>query len=1175
MNSARSHTSLWREGELRLVAEGYGQTRTVVVRQPFARFGTLQGCELSLGGPGMPKRLLYFHVTKDGIFALPLVPRDRFAPLPSGWFPLSGRFAVGPYRISWEWSGQSAGQQASSPEGFPPEPTARGTAAVNRMAKILVDNRPYGQMRLTRALTLVGRRPPCHVVFTSRTVSSCHCVIICDNEDVWVVDLCSGNTSMLDGQPISAARWPNGSTLTLGRVSLVLEEWPENAYSLMVASQEQKETVSEPKTPVAIPQKLTTMREFAADEPVPVAEATTPPSDTEDGGQLECDSLQGGPIPQTDTDIWQQTAVWEVVAAGPAAGHDGACTEILVEETMQGDRSSTWAKDLVLSLLASGNLEVLPPEETDRPSPSCDPAGLLTSGSAEWTSGAEHLPLPDPSPLPDSWNSKVQELAYKEALLQEWARSLDEMSESLLRLQEELVAEEDRFAQEKEDVQRAQSQLARAWEEFHTASARLREWESSLAHREQELDQKKELLAAKERQLLQQENALAEERQNLADIREKHQALLQQLEHRQSLLDERERVIDRQLALLAEEERRLEQTRAELEADRAKLAAAHEEYQRLTGSLHEREARLVEQEKSLAQRLAELQVLEDRLLGWESQLRQQEARLTAREQELVLREQQRMTHSPQTEPATIPEEAAPAPSAVAELPQVGPAEDAPTEAPAEIPASVREYRPWRVVNLPLRRRRWKGLPWEVLIGAVAALVVMAVVGWFYPRTYSTLHRLSLFERPFLLAVRDGQLPDGFPPEVTHDGAALWPDSPAIVEKLRHDTVLADCPMVKKNGIDRVLEAVKIGRTEGLPYVTWQLIGPDAQSARVILERWQRVYFDELCAAGKSLSARCLSMTEEELNRLTERQKNLQQRLDAITRQFGTADVRTLEKRSRELLQSASLAEQEWTQLAAEIEAHQGTLREAQSVFNDPARALSEEELNPAVAKRLVEGPGSSAAETVLTPQANRASSENAPSAPTVPATPSSDSTATPGNTPELAQSKLEVLKSIVRQELAAVKKQEASILVESLTSELQRLQKRRDELHQQSMDQRKQAAELSQAAAEVQALNEELNKITRAITKWQTASQAANKLLAEVSAPPELETLQSAVRIHVPILIALLAGSATFLPFAVLRMLRLRRIRQELAIPWVNDDNTGGNEVAGNMPSPTAGHLPA
>ncbi|WP_347244308.1 FHA domain-containing protein [Thermogutta sp.] len=1173
MNSARSHTSFWCEGELRLVAEGYGQTRTVVVRQPFARLGTLQGCELSLGGPGMPKRLLYFHVTKDGVFAVPLVPRDRFAPLPFGWFPLSGRFVVGPYRVSWEWLGQSANQRPPSSHDFHPDLTAKGTAALERVVNILVDDRPYGQLRLTRALTLVGRRPPCHVVFTSRTVSSCHCVIICEHEEVWVVDLCSGNACILDRRAIDVARWSPGSTLTLGRVSLVLKESPEKPHGHMVDGQQQVESDSGQKTPVAIPHKITTMREFAADESVPVAEPDTPPPETEGGGQLKCESLQDGPRPRKDTDVWQQTAVWEVVAAGPAAGHDGACTEILIEETMQGDRSSTWAKDLVLSLLASGNLEGIRPGETDRPSPSCGSAGPLLSAPPEWTSGADHLSAPDPNTLPEPWNSKIQELAYKEALLQEWARSLDEMSESLLRLQEELVAEEDRFAQEKEDVQQAQSQLARAWQEYEIAAARLREWESSLVHREKQLDQENENLADKQQQLLQQENALAEERQNLANLREKHRALLQQLEHRQSILDERERVIDQQLALLAEEERRLQEARVELEANRAKLEAAHQEYQQLSSALQDRETRLVKQEKLLAQRLAELDALQERLVTWELQLREQEARLTARGQELLLREQELITLAPQTEPAKVTEEAPP-PSPVAKFPQVRPSGDAPTGASAESATPVTGYRPWRVVNLPLRRR-WKVLPWEVLTGAAAALIVMAAVGWFYPRTYSTLHRLSLFDKPALLSVRDGQLPGEFPPEVIHNRAPLWPDSPAIVEKLRHDAILASCPLVQQKGIDWVFETVKIGRTEGLPYVTWQLIGPDARSAKIILERWQKVYFDELCSVGKSLVARCRSMTEQELNQLSARQKNLQQRLETISRQFGAADVRTLEKRSRELLQSASLAEQEWAQLAAEIEAHQKKLREAQSILNNPVIAISEEELSTAVAKRLAERPDSaSGVEPAAIPKANGPSSENTPSPPTASSTPPSDSAATSGNTAELGQSKLEVIKSIVRQELAAVKKQEAFVLVESLAGELRRLQERRDELHQQSMDQRKQASDLSQAAAEVQSIHEELDSVTQAIAKWETASRAANKLLAEVSSPPELETLQAAVRVHVPILMALVAASAAFLPFAVWRILRLRLARQELAIPWVSDDNTMGNGLTGNSPSPAADRLP-
>lgn len=222
MASEPVESSLWCRGTLVLAVEGLGQRNQLTTAWPFVRCGSLDTCDVKLRGPGIPRRLLYLHATPQGMFALPLVELGRFAPLPSGWLLPKVSLHIGPYRMSWQWECQTNSVTDSPPEPSKlPNLVEKGTLKRRWNLEIFVDGHRVGQYELSRVLTLVGRYPASHLIVTSRSVSGCHCVIIAAEDRLWFVDLCSGNGTRLEHQPLSAGEWPVGAALQLGRVVLV------------------------------------------------------------------------------------------------------------------------------------------------------------------------------------------------------------------------------------------------------------------------------------------------------------------------------------------------------------------------------------------------------------------------------------------------------------------------------------------------------------------------------------------------------------------------------------------------------------------------------------------------------------------------------------------------------------------------------------------------------------------------------------------------------------------------------------------------------------------------------------------------------------------------------------------------------------------------------------------
>lgn|GEM_PF-6817828 len=211
-------TEWWCRGALTAILTSPHGRQEIVLTRPCALIGSGKVADVRLTGPGILRRLLYIHAVPGGLFAVPLVEVSHFQPLPQGWLPVGVPLAVGPYRISFRWSPEVRPQE-ELPEV---DLCRRGSLpGPGWDVEVRCDDRSLARIHIRRRLTLIGRHKPCAVQFADSTVSGCHCVVVAETDRLWVADLGSSNGTLLNGELISIAAWPEHSPLVIGRLQLI------------------------------------------------------------------------------------------------------------------------------------------------------------------------------------------------------------------------------------------------------------------------------------------------------------------------------------------------------------------------------------------------------------------------------------------------------------------------------------------------------------------------------------------------------------------------------------------------------------------------------------------------------------------------------------------------------------------------------------------------------------------------------------------------------------------------------------------------------------------------------------------------------------------------------------------------------------------------------------------
>ncbi|GAB4137696.1 MAG: hypothetical protein Kow0040_24550 [Thermogutta sp.] len=211
-------TEWWCRGDLTAILESPRGRQELTFTRPYVLIGSGEAADVRLSGPGIPRRLLYVHASQTGLFAVPLIDPSQFHPLPQGWLLDRVPLQLGPYRITFHWQPEG-GIREGPREG---DLCRRGSLpGLGWDVEVRSDDQALALIHVRRRLTLIGRRKPCAVQFAHPTVSACHCMVIAEGERLWVADLGSANGTLLNGEAVTVAAWPEHVPLSIGRLDLI------------------------------------------------------------------------------------------------------------------------------------------------------------------------------------------------------------------------------------------------------------------------------------------------------------------------------------------------------------------------------------------------------------------------------------------------------------------------------------------------------------------------------------------------------------------------------------------------------------------------------------------------------------------------------------------------------------------------------------------------------------------------------------------------------------------------------------------------------------------------------------------------------------------------------------------------------------------------------------------
>ncbi len=228
----------WTESTLQLEIAGPDGKLVVDLNQPFVRIGSHPDSDVWLSLPGVERKHLYLQVMDDQIIGLDFAATGKHGRLTNkNGRPIKcGPYLITPYvkpslavtveRSSGRTSSSSAKNETKKRKEH--SSSSRGKCSQNNShmtipsfhAKINLKGKDEFCYPFPSQLFSVGRHSVNKVAVRSRHISPFHCVIFCDLEDVWVIDLLANNQSRCNGKGIVCERIPSDGVLDFGSLAM-------------------------------------------------------------------------------------------------------------------------------------------------------------------------------------------------------------------------------------------------------------------------------------------------------------------------------------------------------------------------------------------------------------------------------------------------------------------------------------------------------------------------------------------------------------------------------------------------------------------------------------------------------------------------------------------------------------------------------------------------------------------------------------------------------------------------------------------------------------------------------------------------------------------------------------------------------------------------------------------
>ncbi|SRR5579883_462548 len=550
---------------LKIAGPGWATVEQRVFDQPFVLVGRDEHNRLRLEDEAVSRRHAYLQQIGGGVFCIDLGSRTGIrwggVPRPAGWMRPGQGIEIGPYALELAMAAQvEGGLGDGAAEDWDPLRDRTNDPQPPPQITVRAGNQVLSQLRMNRAMVLVGSAPDCRIRLRDSRVSRYHCSLIRTPVGVWVIDLLSGTGTCLNSQPIRWAFVKESSRLRVG------------PYVLRVKYQDEREETS--------PSDLS---------PATVSVPAQPAEDTsESGSQPDIPSEPSEfPVP-VGNDLVQPLAA-PLGETSPAPIPDRVLA--LQSELDQAREHLRITEDLRQQLADSQ-------AECDRLR---ERAVALEAQAAELTvlqarleaAEAREKELELVRAERSRWQDEAQAFKAKtdshSTERDEWQSQLETAQQQLAAEQEAVRAAIARLDQESAALQEVRADLAARNTDYSAALKRLQEIQNELAHSRDEVS----VLKTELDQALERHGEIETLRQQLADVHTEHEQLTTRIPELEERADSADRLRDQIRTARAETEQLRVQLRA-AESLAAELETVRTECDQLREQAHALESQVAE-----------------------------------------------------------------------------------------------------------------------------------------------------------------------------------------------------------------------------------------------------------------------------------------------------------------------------------------------------------------------------------------------------------------------------------------------------------------------------------------------------------------------------------------------------------------------------------------------------
>lgn len=213
-----SNPKFWTDVQIEVQVTSSSKSVTRHFKRPYVLIGSHPESDIVLNSSQVARRHLCLLALHRGLYCLDLAATLDRQQQTGFWIDSDSRFTVG----RWQWqarlvtsTGIAVPHQQHSADYYDQPMTGTYPVAI-----ALHEGREIGRYRVRKPITTIGQSPANKVTLSSDFLSTFHCILVREADELWIVDLLAANPTMINGSPIKTARVGYSGRVALGDVIL-------------------------------------------------------------------------------------------------------------------------------------------------------------------------------------------------------------------------------------------------------------------------------------------------------------------------------------------------------------------------------------------------------------------------------------------------------------------------------------------------------------------------------------------------------------------------------------------------------------------------------------------------------------------------------------------------------------------------------------------------------------------------------------------------------------------------------------------------------------------------------------------------------------------------------------------------------------------------------------------